>query len=150
MKYQKSINLVDNGSNQPSKFRTKNWLKINDDSRGTYNTNSQIKFKVLILKSSLCHCSDACILVKRTIIVPNTAVAHAAVNDINKIVIFKNRPLFTDCISETNNTQVNNSKNIDVVMPMYIWIEYSDNYLKTSGSLWFRNEPTMDGNGGYC
>ena len=45
MEYQQIINLLDNTSNQPSKFRTKNWVEINDDSQGTYNTNSQIKFK---------------------------------------------------------------------------------------------------------
>ena len=45
MECQKVINLLDNTPNQPSKFRTKNWDQINDDSRGTYNTNSQIKFR---------------------------------------------------------------------------------------------------------
>ena len=54
MKYQKIINLLDNTPNQPNKFRTKNWVEINDDSRGAYNTNSQIKFKTLMLRSSLC------------------------------------------------------------------------------------------------
>ena len=50
MEYQQIINLLDNTSNQPSKFRTKNWVEINDDSQGTYNTNSQIKFKTSMLK----------------------------------------------------------------------------------------------------
>ena len=45
MEYQKIRNLLDNTSNQPSKFRTKNWIEINDESRGRYNDNSQIKFK---------------------------------------------------------------------------------------------------------
>ena len=49
MEYQKTINLLDNTPNQPSKFRTKNWVEINDDLRGTYNTNSQIKFKTSIV-----------------------------------------------------------------------------------------------------
>ena len=44
MEYQKIINLLDNTPNQPTKFRSKNWVEINDDARGTYNTNSQIKF----------------------------------------------------------------------------------------------------------
>ena len=43
MEYQKIINLLDNTPNQPTKFRSKNWVEINDDARGTYNTNSQIK-----------------------------------------------------------------------------------------------------------
>ena len=68
MEYQKIANLLDdNKSNQPSKFRTKNWVEINDESRGTYNVNSQIKFKTTMLKSSLCDYSDAYILVKGTI-----------------------------------------------------------------------------------
>ena len=64
MKYQKIANLIDDTSNQPSKFRIKNWVEINDESRGTYNVNSQIKFKTTMLKSSLCAYSDAYILVK--------------------------------------------------------------------------------------
>ena len=63
-------------------------------------------------------------------------VERAAANDINKTVIFKNCAPFTDCISKINNTQVDNAKDIDIVMPMYNLIEYSDNYSKTSGSLW--------------
>ena len=51
MEYQKIINLLSNTSNQPSKFRTKNCVEINDESRGTYNTNSHIKFKTTMLKS---------------------------------------------------------------------------------------------------
>ena len=58
MEYQKIVNLIDNTSNQPSKFRTKNWVEINDESRGTYlivkHVNSQIKFKTTMLKFSLC------------------------------------------------------------------------------------------------
>ena len=53
--YQKIINLFDNISNQPSKFRTKNWVEINVDSRETNNTNSQIKFKTSMLKPNLCN-----------------------------------------------------------------------------------------------
>ena len=59
MEYQKIINLLDNASIQPSKFKTKIWVEINDESRGTYNTNSQIEFNTTMLKSSLCDYSDA-------------------------------------------------------------------------------------------
>ena len=135
MEYQKIVNLIDDASNQPSKFRTKNWVEINDESRGTYNVNSQIKFKITILKSSLCDYSDAYIIAKGTIAVNNTAAADTDANNINKKVIFKNRAPFTNCISEINNTQVDNVKDIDIVMPMYNLIEYSDNYAKTSGIL---------------
>ena len=58
MEYQKIINLAENTPNQLSKFRTKNWVNINDESRGTYNVNSQIKFKTSMLRSSLCNYSD--------------------------------------------------------------------------------------------
>ena len=64
MEYQKIANLIDDASNQPSRFRTKNLVEINDESRGTYNANSQIKFKTAILKSSLYDYSDAVSLLK--------------------------------------------------------------------------------------
>ena len=64
MEYQKIAILLDDASNQPSKFKTKNWEEINDESRGTYNANSEIKFRTTMLKSSLCDYSDAYILVK--------------------------------------------------------------------------------------
>ena len=67
MEYQKIINLSDNTPNQLTKFRTRNLAEINDDSRGTYNTNSLIKFKTSMLRSSLCDYSDTYILVKGTI-----------------------------------------------------------------------------------
>ena len=111
-------------------------VEINDESRGAYNVNSQIKFKTTMLKSSLCDYSDAYILVKGTISVNNTVAAGVAVNNTNKKVIFKNCVPFTNCISEINNTQIGNAKDIDIVMPMYNLIECSDNYAKTTGSLW--------------
>ena len=136
MEYQKIAKLIDNTSNQPSKFRTRIWVEINDESRGTYNVGSQIKFKTTMLKSSLCDYSDAFILVKGTISVNNTDAANAAANNTNKKVIFKNCVPFTNFISEINNTQLDIAKYIDIVMPMYNLIEYSDNYAKTTGSLW--------------
>ena len=84
MEYQKIANFMDDASNQPFKFRTKNWVEINHESRGTYNVNSQIKFKTTILKSSLCDYSDAYILVKGIIAVNNTAAADANANNTNK------------------------------------------------------------------
>ena len=136
MQYQKIANLIDDTPNQTSKFRTRNWLELNDESRGAFNVNSQITFKTTMLKSSLCDYSDAYILVKGTISVNNTAAADAAANNTNKKVIFKNCAPFTNCISEIYNTQIDNAKNIDIIMPMYNLIEYSANYAKTTGSLW--------------
>ena len=68
MKYQKIANLLDNevalsGSNKPSKLRKKNWVEINDDIRGAYSRNKQIRFKTAMLRSSLCDYSNAYILV---------------------------------------------------------------------------------------
>ena len=137
MEYQKIANLVDDTSNQPSKFRTKNWVQISDESRGAYNVNSQIKFKTIMLKSSLCDYSDAYIITKGTITIAGAGDNAAArqADERDKRVAFKNCAPFINCISEINNTQIDNAKDIDIVMPMYNLIEYSDNYAKTTGSL---------------
>ena len=148
MEYQKIANLIDDTSNQPSKFRTRKLVEINDESRGTYNVNSQIKFKTTMLKSSLCDYSDAYILVKGTITIEGAGADAAArqADERNEGVVFKNCAPFINCISEINNTQIDNAKDNDIVMPMYNLIEYSDNYAKTTGSLWqyFRDEPVDD------
>ena len=148
MEYQKIADLIYDASNQLSKFKTKNWVEINDESRGTNIVNNQTKFKTTMLKSSLCDYSDAYILVKGTITANNTAAADADESNTNKKVIFKNCAPFTNCISEINDTQVGNAKDIDIVMPMYNLIEYSDNYSKTSGSLWHycKDTPAVDNN----
>ena len=145
MEYQKIANLIDDASNQPSKFITKNWVEVNDESKGAYNVNSQIEFKTTMLKSSLCDYSDVYILVKGKITIAgerDDAAARQA-DERDKGVAFKHCPPFTNCISEINNIKVDNAKDIDLVMPMYNLIEYSNNYVKTSGSLWqyYRDEP---------
>ena len=101
--------MLDNTSNQPSKFRRKNWVEINDESKGTY---SLINFKTSMLRSSLHDYNDAYILVKGNILVNNTAAAGADANNTNKKVVFKNCASFTDCISKINNNQVDNAKDI--------------------------------------
>ena len=98
----------------PLNLEQKTWVEINNESRGTYNVNNQIKFKTTMLKSSLCDYSDPYILVKGTIALNNTAAADANGNNTNKKVIFKNCTPFTNCISEINNTQVDNAKDIDL------------------------------------
>ena len=87
MEYQKAANFLDNASNKPSKFRTRNWVEINDDVRGAYCPNKQIRFKTAMLRSSLCVYSDAFILAKGNISVNNTVATAAAANNINKKVI---------------------------------------------------------------
>ena len=145
MKYQKIANLLDDAlSNQPSKFKTKNWVEINDEPGGTYSVNSQIKFETTMLKSSLFDYSDAYIFVRGKITITGAGDNAAArqADERDKGVAFKNCAPFTNCISEINNTQIDNCKDIDIVMSMYNLIEYSDNYAKTSGSLWqyYRDE----------
>ena len=104
-----------------------------------------------MIRSKLCDYSDAYILVSGTITITGAgddANAKRA-DERNKGLVFKNCAPFTSCISSVNNTQTYNSENIDVLMPMYILvpmyilIEYSDNYSKTSGSLWqfYRDDP---------
>ena len=96
-------------------------------------------------KSSLCNYSDTYILVSRTIAVVGVGAdaAARATNRDDKQAIFKNCTSFTDCITETNNTQVDNAKDLDAVMLMYNLIEYTDIYLKTSGTLYqfYRDKP---------
>ena len=58
MQYQKIANLLNNASDKPSKFRTRNTVEINDDIRGTYTPNKQIRFKIAMLRSSLCDYSE--------------------------------------------------------------------------------------------
>ena len=92
MEYQKIANLIDDTSSQPSKFRTKNWVEISEESRGAYNVNSQIKFKTTMLKSSLCDYSDAYILAKGTITIAGAEDDAAArqADERDKGVAFKN------------------------------------------------------------
>ena len=135
MEYQKIATLLHDASNKPSKFTTRNWVEINDDIRGAYPPNKQIRFKTAMLRSILCNYSDAYILANRDISVNNKGTA-AAPNKRNKKVISKSCTPFTNCISKINNTQIDNAEYIDIVMPMYNFIEYSKNYFKTSGSLW--------------
>ena len=91
MEYQKIANLLNNESDQPSKFRTRNWIEINDESRGNY-ANGDIKFKTTMLRSNLCDYTDSYILVKGTITITgagNDDAARRAVER-DKGVTFKN------------------------------------------------------------
>ena len=108
--------MLNDESNKPSKFRTRNWVEINDDIRGAYSPNKQIIFKTAMLRSILCDYNDAYILVKRNTTV--TAAAGAAANNTNKKGILKNCATFTNCISKIINIQIDNAEYIDIVMPM--------------------------------
>ena len=113
---------------------------MSDESRGTYNVNSQIKFKTTVLKSSLCDYSDAYIRPKGNVTVNNQQL---------QVLIQIIQIAYTNCISQINNTQIDNAKDTDIVMSMYNLIEYSDNYSKTSGSVWqyCKDIPAVNNNG---
>ena len=144
MEYQKIANLLENVSNQPSKFRTRDWVEINDESKGTYTGNS-IKFKTTMLRSNLCDYADAYILVKGTITITGAGADAATrqADEREKGVTFKNCAPFTKCINRINNTEIDTARDINIIMPMYNFIEYIDNYSKTSGSLWqyYKDDP---------
>ena len=90
-----------------------------------------------MLRSGFCDYADAYILVKGTIKITGAGGDAAAreADERNKGVIFKNCAQFTKCISKINNTEIDDAQDVDIVMPMYNLIEYSDHYSKTSGSL---------------
>ena len=136
MEYQKIAHLLDTESNQPSKFRTSNWVEINDESRGRY-TKNDIKFKTTMLRSNLCDYADAYILVKGTITITGAGNDDTTkqADERSKGVAFQNCAQFTKCISRIKITDIDNALDINIVMSMYNLIEYSDNYSKTSGSL---------------
>ena len=136
MQYKKLTGLLDNKPNQPFKLRTKNWLEINDYSYGVYSTGSQFKFKTSMLNASLCCYSETYILVSSTIIItggPDDATADDERTDKrNKEVIFENYAPFIKCKRKINNTKIDYTKDLAIVMPMYNLVEYSNYYSETS------------------
>ena len=98
-----------------------------------------------MLRSNLCDYADAYVLLNGRLTITgagdNGAARRAVEGD--KGVTFKNCAPFVKCINRINNTEIDNAKDIDIVMPMYNLIEYSDNYSKTSGILWqyYKDEP---------
>ena len=91
-----------------------------------------MKFKTTMVRFSLCDYADAYILVKGTITITGAGDDAAArrADERNKGVIFKNCAPFTKCISKINDTEIDNAQDIDIVMPIYYLIEYSDSYSK--------------------
>ena len=111
VEYQKAIHLLHNTPNQLFKFRTKNWIEINEQSRGVYNTSSDIRFKTKMLKYRLCDYSNAYILVRQKITITGAGDDAARQEDErNKGVIFKNCVPFINCKSETNNAETDNAE----------------------------------------
>ena len=128
METQKIINLLNDSSNEESKFATKKWYVIDSQTtKGKYKQGDTIKFETETIKSSLCDYSDAFILVTGNITVN-------AANDTD--VAFKNCAPFSTCKTVINDVFVDETNHIYIAMPMYNLIEYSDNYSDASGSLW--------------
>ena len=157
MEYDKINNLLlseDNEmSEQLSKFVTREYVRINS-LLDTYNENKSIRFKIPMLRLSLCDYSDAYILVKVTITV-TTPGANNGANNIrdkkNRALILKNNVPFVSCITRINSELVEDADDLDIVMPMYNLLEYSKNYRKTIGSLYnyYRDELTNDANDNF-
>ena len=128
METQKIINLLNNSANEYSKLTTKKWYIVNSESKGNYSHQNPIRFLTNSLEPSLCDYSDAYILVTGDITVTGS--------DNNTKIAFKNCTPFNKCRTEINETFVDETDIINITMPMYNLLQYSDNYSDTSGSLW--------------
>ena len=140
METQKIVNLLNSSENENSKFATKKWYVIDSESKGNYSHENPIKFLTSSLESSLCDYSDAYILVTGNIAVKRrnaTDTADIALGATTQVA-FKNCAPFGKCSTEIDGTFVDEANFINITMPMYNLIEYSDNYSDTSGSLWDR------------
>ena len=127
MEFQRITNFLDITSDDKnlSKFVTKKWIEVYDQSEGNYNVNKEIRVKTSMLRSDLCDYSNEYIVVKRTITIvrPNAAKR-------NNEVSFKNNAPFINCILKINDVKIDNTEDLDVVMHMYNLLEYSKNLKK--------------------
>ena len=141
-KTQKIVNLLNDSANESSKFATRKWYIINDQNNGEYgrrNENgSTIKFEAKVIKPNPCDYSDAYLLVTGDI-----KVAYVAANT---NVAFKNCTPFTRCVTHINDEHVETAENLNIIITFYNLIEYSDNYVDSSGSLYQfkRDKSPMD------
>ena len=136
MENQKIINLLDKIDTDSKHFATKKWYVINDENNTNYgvdknngaNNPDTIKYDTRVLKPNLCDYAEAYILVDGTIRAGN---ANA-----NTKLALKNCAPFTKCNLEINDVYVDTVEKLDIVMPMYNLIEYSDNYQDSSATLY--------------
>ena len=143
METQKIVNFLDSPENKYSKFTSKTWYVIHNESKGGYSHNNPIKFLTNSIELSLCDYFDAYILVTGNITVTRT-IAAAGNNPVQRKqslaattqVAFKNCAPLKDCRTEINDTFVDYANFIHTVMPMYNLNEYSDNNSDSAGSLW--------------
>ena len=137
MQTQKIVNLLNSSENEYSKFATKKWYLIDSETKGNCSHKNPIKFFTSSIESSLCDYSDAFVLVTG-----NINVVRA---DDNTKVAFKNCIPFTKSTTEINETFIDEAEHINIAMPMYNLIEYSDNYSDTSGNLWQFQRDEIEG-----
>ena len=131
------------------RFITNKWVEVHHQSGSPENSkpSKPIRFKTSMLRSDLCHFSDAYVVVKRTITLIKTD-GRRFIDIRNRFLAFKNNAPFPNCISKINNLHfkdhlIDNAEDLDIVMPIYNLLEFSKNYRKTTGSLWnyYRDEP---------
>ena len=127
MEFQKNASFLNITSDDKdlSRFVTKKWVEVYDQSGGNYNVNKEIRIKTSMLRSDF---SDAYIVVEGDIILEGDNDA----NKRNKNLAFKNNAPFINCISKINGVKIDNAEDLDVVMPMYNLLEYSKNYKKNN------------------
>ena len=140
MEFNKINNLLGPAHDKVPRFITKRWIEVQSQSGSTYNASKQIRFKTSLFRSDLCDYSDAYVWVKGTITVTNPNNNA----NLDRRLTLKNNAPFVSCISKINGKLVENTEDIDIVIPMYNFLEYSKNYEKTSGSLfnYYRDEPS--------
>ena len=146
MENQKIINLLDKIDTDSKHLASKKWYIINDESNINYGVNKDtgadnpdtIKYDTRVLKPNLCDYAEAYILIDVTI--------RAAAANANTRLALKNFAPFTKCNLEINDEHVDTAENLDITMPMYNLIEYSDNYQDSSATLYQykRDEPPED------
>ena len=137
MKTQKIVNFLNSSENKFSKFASKKWYVIDNESNDSYSHQHPIKFLTKSIVSSLCDYSDAYILVTVDVFVKRRNTVHTADIALNAVtqVAFKNCAPFKDCRTEVNDTVLDYADFINIAMPMYNLLKYSDNYSDTSESL---------------
>ena len=156
METKKIVNLLSSSDNENSKFATKKmvsywqWIKVN------YSHPNPIKSLTKSIESSVCDYSDAYILVTGNINVTKTIALPAGspagtqpqrkqVHTEAAQVVFKNCAPYEKCSTEIDGTLVDETDFINITMPMYNLIKYSDNYSDSSGSLWdFKRDEIVD------
>ena len=130
MEYDKINNLLlseDNESEQLSKFVTREYVRVNS-LLNTFNENKSIRFKTPMLRSNLCDYSDAYVLVNGTI----TVTGNHPRDRQNRPMILKNNAPFISSITRINGELIEDANDLDIVMPIYNLLEYSENYRKTT------------------